>query len=489
VRVVSAGGVPVSPGRGSPGIAGLDSLQVIGTFEHSLSVRARFADSDHDGVNEIVLAAGTPETGSICRVLEHVAYGQYVHVFDGPNMTLLATGDADQDGRSEFVGLASGGRLRVYEAPDTFSHPSLTVWESAPLSTQVGVAEIADTDADGQLEIVYLFSTGDMRLAIFECKGDNSYVQRFLGAVGKAREDGSADGIHNAWAGDDLLWDLDLDGRPEIANASGFDRRMQVFESTSDDVWEKIFEDSTGLRNGRVVSGGVDSDGDGIREMFIGGENPDTGERRIIIYQPTGDRSFERVAEFGAFDGVLGEQWGTMARTEPGGPYRFYWALYRQLRVCIATAPGNWTLETVIPDPNEFWHSSVYAHDLNRNGRDEIYWLTINRFLTSLVLERPTFPTDASGDQSAMRASVRVAPSPCRGDATVFLDPTVAARAAEWSLFDAAGRLVLHRPLDRHNSRSGWLLPADRLRPGLYFLRVRDAGGRPLATGRATVVR
>jgi hypothetical protein len=458
-------------------------------FEHSLAVSARFADSDHDGVNEIVLAAGTPETGSICRILEHMAYGQYVPVFDGPNMLLLATGDADQDGRSEFVGLGALGRLQVYEAADESSHPSILVWQSAPLSSQAGVAEIADTDADGQLEIVYLFSAGVMRLAIFECKGDNDYVQKFLGAVEKGHADPDAGATYNAWTSDDLLWDLDLDGRPEIANAFGFDRRMQVLESTADDVWQKIFEDSTGLRNGRVVGGGVDSDGDGIREMFVGGENPDTGERRIIIYQPTGDRSFERVAEFGAFDGVLGEQWGAMARTEAGGPYRFYWALYRQLRVYVATAPSTWVLETVIPDPNEFWHRSVYAYDLNRNGRDEIYWLTGNRFLTSLVLERPTFPTDASGAQSAIRASVRVAPSPCRGDATVFLDPAVAARAAEWSLFDAAGRLVLHRPLDRHDSRTGWLLPADRLRPGLYFLRVRDAGGRPLATGRATVVR
>jgi len=489
LRVVPSGGDPIFPSRGGAEIAALDSLQVIGTFEHSPDVQARFADSDHDGVNEIVLAASTPEFGSVCRVLEHVAYGQYVPVFDGPNMALLATGDADQDGRSEFVGLGALGRLQVYEAADESSHPSILVWQSPPLSTGVGRAEIADTDDDGQLEIVYLFFAGVMRLAIFECKGDNSYVQRFLGAVGKAREDGSADGIHNAWAGDDLLWDLDLDGRPEIANASGFDRRMQVFESTSDDMWEMIFEDSTGLRNGRVVSGGVDSDGDGIREMFIGGENPDTGERRIIIYQPTGDRSFARVAEFGAFDGVLGEQWGTMARTEPGGSYRFYWALYRQLRVYIATAPGNWTLETVIPDPDDFEHKSVYAHDLNRNGRDEIYWLTGNRFLTSLVLERPTHPTDASGGESPFQATVRVAPSPCRGDATVFFDPAVAARAAEWSLFDVAGRLVLHRPLDQHDSRSGWLLPAARLRPGLYFLRVLDAGGKPLANGRATVVR
>jgi len=435
------------------------------------------------------LATLSPVQEAICRILEYMPGGVYWPVFDGPTTVLLAAGDGDQDGRSEFVGLGGGGRLQVYEAADEFSHPSILVWQSPPLSTQVGVAEIADTDADGQLEIVYLFSAGVMRLAIFECKGDNNYVQKFLGNAEKADAGERAEAAYNAWTGDDLLWDLDLDGRPEIANAYGLARSTQIFESTGDDTWEKIYEDSTGLRNARVVSGGVDSDGDGIRELFVAGEDQETGERRILIYQPTGDRSFERVAEFGAFDGVLGEQWGTVARTEPGGPYRFYWALYRQLRVCIATAPGKWELETVIPDPNEFWHKSAYAYDLNRKGRDEIYWLTGNRFLTSLVLERPTHPTDASGGESPFHATVRVAPSPCRGDATVFLDPSVAARAAEWSLFDAAGRLVLHRPLDRHNSRSGWLLPADRLRPGLYFLRVRDAGGQPLATGRATVVR
>jgi len=461
----------------------------VGQFEHVPYGRVCFADSDHDGLNEIVLATLSPVQEPICRILEYTSNGVYLPVFDGPTTVVLTTGDADQDGRSDLVGIGGGGRLQVYEAPDGSSHPWNLVWQSPPLSTGVGRAEIADTDADGQFEIVYLFYADVTRLAIFECKGDNEYVQKFLGPAEKVRERGDADALHNAWAGDDLLWDLDGDGRPEIANAAGQARSVQVFESTTDDVWERTYEDSTGLIGQSVLSGGVDSDGDGIRELFVGGEDRDTGERRIIVYQPTGDRSFERVAEFGAFDGVLGEQWGTMARTEPGGPYRFYWALYRQLRVYRATAPGKWELETVIPDPNEFWHKSVYAHDLNRNGRDEIYWLTGNRFLTSLVLERPTFPTDASGGQSAIRASVRVAPSPCRGDATVFLDPAVAARAAEWSLFDAAGRLVLHRPLDQQSSRTGWLLPADRLRPGLYFLRVRDAGGRPLATGRATVVR
>lgn len=34
-----------------------------------------------------------------------------------------------------------------------------------------------------------------------------------------------------------------------------------------------------------------------------------------------------------------------------------------------------------------------------------------------------------------------------------------------------------------------WVLPAESLHPGIYFLRVTDARGQPIATGRTIVVR
>jgi len=429
---------------------------------------------------------------NVLRILEYAHYGQFVPAFDGNYTIPLAAGDVDQDGKSDLVGLGLGGRLRVFESIDELSHPSTLVWESPPISNQVGFAAIADTDADGRLEIVYLFYAGVIRLIIFECEGDNTYVQKYLSPLDlEPREtaDPSLQGIYNPWAGDELVFDLDQDGRPEIAD--GGQRRLQIYESTADDVWERIYTDSTGLLGARILSGGQDTDGDGKRELFLGGEDW-TDEfaivRKVFIYQPEGDRSFTHVATLSANDGVSGVQWGAFARIDYTGKIRFAWALHRHMRIFASTGPGEWTLETIIPDPFESYHHAVFAYDLNRNGRDEIYWLTNARFVPSLVLERPTQPTDVAGTQGLpFLAALRVAPSPCRNDATVFLNPAVASRAAAWSIFDASGRLVLQ---DRASPGAGvWPLPARTLAPGMYFVRTTDALGHPLATGRAIVVR
>jgi hypothetical protein len=208
--------------------------------------------------------------------------------------------------------------------------------------------------------------------------------------------------------------------------------------------------------------------------------------RKVFIYQPDGDRSFTRVGELGAVDNQIGGQWGALARTEYDGKVRFVWALIGHLRIYTATGPGQWHLESIVPDPAPA-HFAVFAYDLNRNGRDEIYWLSDVRSVPSLVLERPTLPTDLSeGMPQPMTARLRVAPSPCRSEAAVFLD-AVASQAADWSVYDASGRLVLHESLG--SRAQAWVFPARTLAPGLYFLRVTDEFGRRVASGRAIVVR
>lgn len=472
-----------------PRMTALDTLQVIGQFEHAPQNLVVFGDTDHDGVNEIILAASTPDLQGALRFLEYVHYGQFVAVFDRPYTTPLAVGDLDQDGKSDLVDIR-GGRLRVHESIDDESHPSILVWESPPVSNQIGFGAIADTDADGRLEIVYLFQLGGMRIVIFECEGDDTYVEKFRSTSPLAPKDDldpSAQGIYIPWAGDDLVWDLDRDGRPEIAN--GEDLRLQIFESTGNDMWEEIFTDSTGLINSRIIAGGADTDGDGVRELFVGGEDwsLDPVVRKVFIYQPDGDRSFRRVGELSGDNVSSAGQWGALAQLDFDGKVRFIWGLSRHLRVFVAMNPGEWVLESTIQDPTQY-HAAVYAGDLNRNGRDEIYWVSHVRTMPSLVYERPTLPTDVSeGRGHGFGASLRVAPSPCRGDAVVLLDARLAPRAAEWSAFDASGGVVVRRSVDTHPSP--WVLPAESLRPGVYFLRVTDARGRSIAMGRTIVVR
>jgi hypothetical protein len=292
--------------------------------------------------------------------------------------------------------------------------------------------------------------------------------------------------IYNPWHGDDLVLDLDRDGRPEIASV-GVYGLLQIYESTGDDVWERIYTDSTRSYPGvgRVAAGGRDTDDNGLLELFVGGENQTTYEKEVFIYEPDGDRSFRRVASARALDGASGFQSGAIAQLEPGGKLRFVWQVYRQLRFYVSPSPGVWELEFVINEPSR-GHQSVYARDLNRNGRDEIYWVSSVRPYQSLVYERPTLPTDAPGEpQAYARAALRVWPSPGRGDATVFLDPEILRRARAYHAFDAAGRIAFEGTI----GTMPVIVPLHRLRPGIYFLQVTGDRGRPLASGRTTVIR
>ena len=465
----------------------LDTLQVVGDFEYAPTLQMVFGDTDHDGQSEIILSGSTPALEGVLRILEYQPGGGFAVALEGPNLIPLRAGDIDQDGRSDLI-VQVGSQIFVYESTDAQSHPATQVWQSPPISSQLGHAEIADTDGDGALEIIDRFWAGRTRFVVFECEGDNTYTQKFLSMAHASQgfdKHSQPSGIYSAWAGDDLLFDLDADGRPEIVHG-GIDGELVIHESTGDDTWELIYADSTGLSSTAVMGGGVDTDGDGKRELFLAGDDQITWERTVFIYQADGDRSFSRVGTLTTFDNATGPQSGAIARLDSEGKPRFVWAVYLQLRFYVAESPGRWELEKVISDPT--FHLTVYARDLNRNGRDEIYWLTNNRTYRSLILERPTLPTDVQeGGGVSAATAIRISPSPCRSEARLILEPTIAPRAANWEAFDAAGRLVLDGKIS--STRLGWHFPADRLHPGHYFIRITDPAGRPLATGRTTVVR
>jgi len=466
--------------------AALDSLQVIGEFEPAPGLSVVFGDTDRDGMNEIIVPTVNESQDDVTRILELVPGGGIVLVSEVPGVFALASGDLDQDGKSDLVGQL-GANIRVYESLGQQEHPSKLVWESPPISNQIGNIEIADTDSDGRLEIVFRVFIGQMRVIIFECEGDNRYALKYSSTPTSlsGKYIASEQNIYSPWLGDDLVFDLDGDGRPEIASGGLFGL-LEIFESASDDVWERIYTDSTGLVSSGVVAGGVDMDADGKPELFVAGSDHDLNDRIVLIYQASGDRSFERVGILTTNDGATGPLSGAITRLEPGGKVRFVWQVYQQLRFYSAVGPGKWKLDSVIHDP--LGRHSVYARDLNRNGRDEIYWVSNNRPIPSLILERPTFPTDSAGEPGPeMHHALRVWPSPCRRDAKVLLDSETTLRACAWRAFDASGRVVLEG--DVRNAERMWVIPTQQLRPGIYFLQVTDDLGRPLATGRATVVR
>src|SRR5262249_22020950 len=150
----------------------------------------------------------------------------------------------------------------------------------------------------------------------------------------------------------------------------------------------------------------------------------------------TGNNSYKRVASRTFTDGFSGLGPNAVARVNVSGPAELFWSIAPGLLRYKAVAPGQWTLSSIITGATGY----VFARDLNRNGRDEIYWFSFGT-LSSVVLERPTLPSDVGPTNSSF-SSLRIVPSPCQGNGTVFLGPEAMSRGRELEVFDASGRRV-----------------------------------------------
>lgn len=444
--------------------AALDPLRIVGTLPETAFGMA-FGDTDHDGAHEVWLGSVGGPGGA--KIFEYsAATQQWIPAGTVAEVDPFSVGDLDQDGKADLLG-AWGGALRVFEAPDEHSFPSILVWESPPLSATVGYPTIADTDGDHQQEIISSINSGGSRLVIYECIGDNSYQQKYLGA--REGQD----------VGRKVIGDLDRNGRTDIATC-GTRGQLRIVEGQANDTWAIVFSDATGMYNAYAISGGADTDADGEPELFVSG---DIGEvRQTMIYQPKAG-SYGRIATLTVEENSTGEVNG-LAQLEPGGPTKLLWLQVVPLRLQFygSPHPGQWALESEFVDPAG-QHSDVFTHDVNRNGRAEIYWMGG----TSWILERPTTTSDSPGRRiPEPKAHLTIQPTPSRTFATVQLDAEVAARAQRWSLYDVGGRRLFTSPT---NARVSLPFDVQTLRPGLYFVRVEDHTGVTLSSGRTVVVR
>lgn len=489
---------PASAHGGSPrhhvGVSTLDTLQVVGEFEQVQAGHVVFGDSDHDGQIDILYHAVDVHANSLTRIIERNPDGQFLLAAEVPGLEPLAIGDIDQDGRTDLVGKA-GSFIRVHESADSFSHPSSLAWEVLSETNFTGRIAISDTDGDGQLEIVHRYFTDNVRIEIYECTGDNSYTFRF-GSTNNpqpttrlmSNPPDSGDLTSTQQARGLFVGDVDRDRRQEIA-FSDDDGTLRVFESFANDSWTETFTGPTGLINPRVIAGGEDADANGLREIWLAGDDPEAFNRRVFIFEPTTHDSFSCIDTLTTVDGASGGQYGTLAHLDREDRWRFVWNVRRRLEIYVHKG-GQWQIEKIYHDPSPN-HFEIRATDLNRNGRDEILWLGNGLRTKSWILEQPTIPSDTNPElPPATIPTLRVFPSPTRRRfATVFLDATLEPRVRNWSIFDASGRLVLTQPVGRDAATGAWAMPVDRIRPGLYFLRASDAAGASLATGRVTIVR
>lgn len=453
-----------------PTTASLDSLTIVGSVPDPLYDAVAFGDTDHDGDLEVFL--GALGGGEHADIYEY-SPGTSTWVLAGtvPFLFPFAIGDVDQDGNADVVGQV-GSVVRVVESPNSTSFPSILKWQSPSLSSVVGYPEIADTDGDGRQEILHTINGGASRLVIYECTGNDTYTQRYLSPV------------EFQFGGRKLIGDFNGNGKIDIAT-SGDLGYLRIIESQGDDSWLVTFSDSTGLVNAYALSGGADTDADGTPEIFVSGDDPELPQRHTIVFQAAGS-SFQRVTTLTVADGSLGEANG-LAVLEPGGVPVFAWMQVtpRRLQLYRSTQPATWELASEVFDPTSK-RSKIHVYDMNRNGRDEIYWMSCCSGQPSWILERRTSATDTQNSLPG-GSSVRLSPNPGQGSVTAFLRPDVAAIARNWSLYDVAGRRLNTARLRTRSS--GVLLDMGNVLPGIYFVSIEDAALRPISVGRAVVVR
>lgn len=463
--------VEINPLRVDPRVSsGADSFQVITQTLAFYYIPPLFGDANHDGSPELSGGVSTSDTFTY-RILEYNKTDAMFHqAFSGPELVPYAVGDIDHDGKSDVIG-QYGSVLRMYESPSSTEYPTSLVWQSGPMPNVVGFATVSDTDRDGNLEIIYSRNSNSSRLLIFENTADNAFALKLNASTSGIQESGPK-----------VIADLDQDGLQEIAFC-GTNGYVHIFESPANDVWQETFTDSTGMLNAYAVTGGVDTDGNGKPELFVAGAG-------TMVYEAVGDNTFVRVARLGST--TMSVTSNCVANTDGVGGLEYVCRRLLQIQVYKAVAPGQWVLSEVIADPSpSLSHSLLTRYDINKNGRDELYWTFDGNtnFGNTLVLERPaTSPTDVP--ITPLWSSVAtVEPTPCRAQASLRLPGrTTLGPASSLSVFDVAGHLVLRQSI-APGTGSTVDLPVNSLRAGCYVFRVENAGGRLIAAARTVVVR
>ena len=435
----------------------------VASIDHALFGSMAFGDSDHDGRHEMALYVN--DAGVLrYRFLEEQGGNVYASVQEGPPLLPYVVGDLDQDGKSELIG-QYGSILYVYESVNPHKHPTHLVWTSPPLSAIIGETTSGDTDADGRLEIIHSVDSfvGNSALVIYENTGNDQFDEVFWGVVPS-----------NQSHGEKVIADLDGDGRMEIAFAGG-QGHVHVYESSGDNQWEHVWTTSTGMINAYGAEGGADTDGNGRPELFVMGEMG--GLARTFVFESAADNSFVAVDTIST-PGI--GRWNTLGDWDGDGNDEYVTSVTENVTVYEAQNQGDWQPIECFVGADSL-HSDIHMFDVNRNGRDELFWaFEISNLEQSWVFEQPITSDSRTYELGAL--GLQFQPNPARGLALVIGAPEVS--RLDVLVYDIGGRLVQRS----RSSVSRITLDTSGLASGVYVVRLLNEHGRPEAQGRMTIL-
>ena len=224
----------------------------------------------------------------------------------------VAVGDIDDDGNPDIIvsDYSTSGGAKIYVFENTGDDSYQLVWNSGTTFTMpYCYMEIGDQDGDGKLEIIALESIGTRpfngKIHVFENGGDNTYQEVWNSGV-------DLSGIEPT--GLFLGEDADNDGKREIIIGTGYqcgDRKIRVYENTGDNAYQQVWNSGSALWD-TVLEGAVgDTDGDGKKEIVVGSGDLDS---QVHVFECNGDNSYELVSSLGTFNqqvrAIIGDQDG-----------------------------------------------------------------------------------------------------------------------------------------------------------------------------------
>ncbi len=262
----------------------------------------KYTDFDHDGHQEIAVMVYGSSVYEPVTFFEIDTAGGFEPVFSTSQSFLpWDAGDVDGDGKIDL--LAGGVRTAFLvegDSPDSF--PARIIWQQ----DDVWGNTIADTDRDGQLEIVSRYDpqgTQNEGIIIFEAIGDDTFSQGLI-------LPNPSEGLNNIGS-TMAIADFDGDQKTEILG-SDIDGDLFIYETTTDNNYSQTWTHRLPEETTPIVSTPADLDGDNLIEFIVltaidNEIDPENSYWVVRLFKATGNDQFETTWQIAIAGVVAGE--------------------------------------------------------------------------------------------------------------------------------------------------------------------------------------